>query len=266
MDILKVSHLSVGYGQGTVVEDVHFSVGKGEILAMVGESGSGKTTIFKAIQKFLPADGRIESGQIWLKGEDITHMPMKDFRKFRGKIMGTVFQEPGSTLNPTRKIGRQFGEVLGYHLGCSKKEGMQIAIENMELMRLKNPETLLDRYPFQLSGGMKQRLSMAMAMSLKPDLILADEPTSSLDATVQRKIIDEFLRLRAEFHMSIVIITHDLALARYVSDHLLVLCHGKVAEYGPTKQVIAHPQSAYTQSLIQNMPKLDMEKRRPKDV
>ncbi len=256
MAVLKIDQLSVSYGAIEVLHKVNFSVEEGKILAIVGESGSGKTTIFKAVQKFLPAGGKVTEGRIYVNGVDTTDIKRREFRAFRGKVIGTVFQEPGSTLNPVRKISSQFRELLGYHFGYAKTECDSAAIEAMRLLHLREPRALLEKYPFELSGGMQQRLSLAMAMSLKPQILMADEPTSSLDATVQKQIVDEFIRLRAESNVTTVIITHNLALAGYISDDILVLNRGEVVEYGKSSRVIAHPQHSYTKKLISDIPKI----------
>ncbi len=256
MSVLKIDQLSVSYGANAVLHNVSLAVGRGQILAIVGESGSGKTTIFKAVQKFLPSAGKVTQGSIVINGVDMTDMSRRKFRALRGKVIGTIFQEPGSTLNPVRKISSQFRELLNYHFGYDKVRCDSAAIEAMRLLRLREPQALLHKYPFELSGGMQQRLSLAMAMSLRPQILMADEPTSSLDATVQKQIIDEFMRLRDESNVTIVIITHNLALASYISDDILVLNRGEVVEYGKSSQVIAHPQHSYTKKLISDIPKI----------
>lgn len=256
MSVLTVNQLAVSYGQTEVLKNITFDVKKGEILAIVGESGSGKTTIFKAIQKFLGHNGKITAGTIAINGSDTTRLSKRRFRKFRGRVIGTVFQEPGSTLNPARKIASQFRELLHYHFGYDQRQSDAVAVEAMQLLNLHQPRELLTKYPFELSGGMQQRLSLAMAMSLKPQIIMADEPTSSLDATVQKKIIDELIRLRDKSAVTIVIITHNLALASYMSDRLLVLNKGGIVEYGETKQIIANPRHPYTMKLIDDIPQI----------
>ncbi len=258
MEILRVENLSVSYSHKQVVEDVSFSVNEREIVSVVGESGSGKTTIFRAIQKFLPSNGKVTSGDIFLNGENIVQINDKKFYSLRGTTMGTIFQEPGSTLNPSKKIGKQFYELLNYHFKYSKKQSEKIAVDLMDMLHLREPKKLLNEYPFQLSGGMKQRLSIAFTLSLNPKIILADEPTSSLDATIQKQIIDELIRLRDELGITLVIITHNLALANYISDRMIVLYNGRIVESGVAEDIIKNPQHEYTKNLISDIPKFDM--------
>ncbi len=256
MEVLRVENLSVSYSNKQVLHNINFTVNEGEIISLVGESGSGKTTIFRAIQRFLPPNGKIINGNIFLNGENTTDINDKKFYNLRGRTLGTVFQEPGSTLNPSKKIGRQFYELLNYHFKYSKKQSEKIAVDLMNLLHLRDPIKLLNQYPFQLSGGMQQRLSIAFTLSLNPKIILADEPTSSLDATVQKQIIDELIRLRNELGIAIVIITHNLALANYISDRMIVLYEGRIVESGVAEDIIARPNHEYTKKLISDIPKI----------
>ncbi|MFV0515830.1 MAG: ABC transporter ATP-binding protein [Aminipila sp.] len=259
MAYLNVENLSVNYGEINVLNNISFEVEKGEIVSIVGESGSGKSTLLNAIQGFLPENGVIEQGHILLEDVDLVHKNQKYFEMIRGNKIGTIFQEPGSTLNPVRKIGVQFVENLKYKMKMNKHEAMEYALFMLDKVRLKEPEKVINQYPFELSGGMKQRVSIAMAMSLKPSLLIGDEPTSALDATVQKQIIDEFIDLRKEFNTTILLVTHNLALASYISDRIMVLYQGNTVEYGSATSILTNPSCDYTKKLVRDIPRLRRE-------
>lgn len=256
MEVLRMENVSISYGETSVVKNINFQLQRGEIISIVGESGSGKSTILNAIIGFLPEEGRIQSGEIYYEGKKITRLSQKEWRLLRGKKIGTIFQEPGSTLNPFQKIGKQFFESYRHVLGLPQKEAKDLMESMFSKVGLKNTEELIEKFSFQLSGGMNQRVSIALATSLGPNLLLADEPTSSLDATIQKNIIEEFLFLKKEFNMSILLVTHNLALAKYISDKILVLFQGNIVDFGTPEEILQSPKSKYTQTLLADIPKI----------
>lgn len=256
--LLEVDQLSVGYGNGEMaVCEVSFSVPKGGIMAIVGESGSGKSTLIRAVMGLLPAGGRIESGRIRFDGRDLAGLSREETRRIRGEEIGMIFQNAGEYLNPRRKIGSQYLEAMKYHLPLSKEERREEALRMLSSMKLPDPERIMRSYPFQLSGGMRQRAAIAMAMSLSPRLLMADEPTSALDVTVQAQVVQEMVSMREKFGTAIVLVTHNLGVAARIADQIMVLRRGKVMELGSRDQVIKSPKSDYTRELLAAVPELE---------
>ncbi|HFZ0930541.1 TPA: dipeptide ABC transporter ATP-binding protein [Klebsiella aerogenes] len=254
MNVLSVDNLTISYRSGglwrEVVHRVSFTIKRGEMLAFVGESGSGKTTTAQAIIGLLADNARLDAGTVRLNGEEISRWSGKRLDNLRGARISLVPQDPGNSLNPVQTIGAQVGEILRLHQKSSKTERRQQVIALLEKVGLSHPEQRFDQYPHQLSGGMKQRVLIAIAIALKPDLLIADEPTSALDVTVQKRILDLLDHLRRESGTAVLFVTHDLALAAQRADRLVVFRHGEIQEQGNTGDVIRTPQHGYTRQLL----------------
>lgn len=256
--ILSVEGLMLSYrhadGWRQVVHDVNFTVGAGEVVALVGESGSGKTTTAQAVIGLLPDNGRIDAGAIKLNGTDISRWSGRRLDAIRGKAISLVPQDPGTSLNPVLTIGTQVGEILRLHGMRDGRERKQRVLDLLARVDLSQPEMRYDQYPHELSGGMKQRVLIAIAIALRPTLIIADEPTSALDVTVQRRILDLIDELRTEFGTSVLLVTHDLGVAADRADRIVVLKQGRIQEQGRTAKLLARPESAYTRQLLSDAP------------
>ncbi|MGA1832489.1 dipeptide ABC transporter ATP-binding protein [Rhizobium wenxiniae] len=265
--VLDVRDLNISYSQGderpTVVHGVSFTVEPGEVVALVGESGSGKTSTAQAVIGLLAENGRVESGSILLNGEDISRWSARRLRSIRGAVVSLVPQDPGSSLNPVLTIGAQVREILEIHGRLDRRTADRKVIELLANVGLSQPELRIRQYPHELSGGMKQRVLIAIAIALRPALIIADEPTSALDVTVQRRILDLIDDLRREHGTSVLLVTHDLGVAADRSDRIIVLQGGHIQEQGKTADVLASPQSAYTRKLLSDAPSLAAAKPRP---
>ncbi|HCB1501048.1 TPA: ABC transporter ATP-binding protein [Klebsiella michiganensis] len=257
MNVLTVENLRISYRSQRqwheVVHNVSFSVKRGEMLAFVGESGSGKTTTAQAIIGLLADNARRDSGRISINGEDISNWSAKRLDGLRGARISLVPQDPGNSLNPVKTIGAQVSEILRLHQKSSAAERKEQVLALLTKVGLSHPEQRFDQYPHQLSGGMKQRVLIAIAIALKPDLIIADEPTSALDVTVQKRILDLLDTLRRESGTAVLFVTHDLALAAERADRLLVFRHGEIQEQGATGDVVRTPQHAYTRQLLSDL-------------
>ena len=255
-NILELRSLSAGYGASPAVADITLSLAQGEILCVVGESGCGKSTLLKAIlgtEKSL----RILGGSITLAGTELTSLPEKQRRKLCAQRIGMVYQDPGGAFNPIRSYRRQFIETLRSRGLYDASEFEAQASEAMEKLRLEDPKRILASCPYEMSGGMNQRIALALALLLGQELLLADEPTSALDATVQLQVAGELSRLRSSGGLSQIIVTHNLALAEFLGDRIAVLYGGRLAELGPAKAVAAAPMHPYTRSLMAAIPTLD---------
>ncbi|WP_106850407.1 ABC transporter ATP-binding protein [Blastococcus sp. Marseille-P5729] len=253
-DLLTIDGLTVSYdtrGERTpVVHDVTFGVAPGEVVALVGESGSGKSTTAHAVVGLLAANGHIDSGTVTLGDTELTGLSERALRDVRGRRIGLVPQDPNNSLNPLKRIGDSIAEVLRIHRWGSKPAIAQRVIELLEQVGIPEPERRARQYPHELSGGMKQRVLIASAIALEPELIIADEPTSALDVTVQRTILDLIDELREERGMSVLMVTHDLGVAAERADRIVVMRGGRVVEQGPTAAVVADPSSEYTRALV----------------
>ncbi|MBJ7577878.1 ABC transporter ATP-binding protein [Devosia sp. MC532] len=265
--VLAVDNLSISYamadGRKQVVNSVSFTVGAGEVVALVGESGSGKTTTAQAVIGLLPDNGRIDGGTIRLNEADISAWSQRRLDAVRGQVISLIPQDPASTLNPVQPIGRQVEEVLALHGWRNGKLRRQRVIELLTRVGLNEPELRYHQYPHELSGGMKQRVLIAIAVALRPALIIADEPTSALDVTVQHRILDLIDELRAEFGTSVLLVTHDLGVAADRADRIVVLRKGEVQEEGPTGLLLAAPKSAYARQLLSDAPALTKTQFKP---
>lgn len=255
--LLDIQHLFVQYPCGkAVLQDVSLRVQKREILCVIGESGSGKSTLLQAILR-MPGKVEITQGEILFAGQDLCALEGEALRSVRGTGIGMVFQEPGASLNPIRKISVQFYEALRAHGPISRRQADEKAKYLMSCLDLADPERILRSCPVQLSGGMNQRVAIALAMALEPVILLADEPTSALDVTVQAQIVAELLKLRDQFGTSILVVTHNMGVVAKLADTVAVMYGGKVVEYGARDKVLASPSHPYTRALLAAVPKLE---------
>ncbi len=250
--LLDVENLSVCYDGVQVLEKVSFSLQKGQILGIVGESGSGKSTLIKAVMGILDG-GIITEGTIFFKGKDLAELTEKEYRRMRGPEMGMVFQDCRAALCPIRKLKDQIYESMAEHQKISRKKVYEQAAELMDKIGLTDYKRVLESYPFELSGGMNQRVGICMAMMQHPDLLLADEPTSALDMTVQKQVVEEFLLMRREYGTAMILVTHNIGVAEKMSDQILVLKNGKQMDYGETSQVLKSSQNPYTRKLMDSV-------------
>ena len=248
--LLSIKDLSITVGAKTLVNQVSFDVPQGKIVAIAGGSGSGKTTIGLSILRLLPPALSIKQGSIVFEGQDLMGLSTEKMRQCRGARIGVVFQEPLSAFDPLFTVGQQLDEVLAAHLKLSKRERYKKVLDTLTEVELPDPERAYKSYPHQLSGGMRQRAMVAQAIICSPSLIIADEPTSSLDVTLQIKIMELFVRLKKK-NMSILLIAHDLGMIAHLADEVIVLRQGEMVERGLVSQVIAHPQHDYTKALVE---------------
>lgn len=255
--LLDIQHMEISYGAVPVVFDVNLQIGKGEILGIVGESGSGKSTVVKGVMGLLGGNGAVTKGDIYYQNQNVLDLNHEALRKLRGSQMTMVFQNPSASLCPIRNIGSQLYESISQHEKVSRKDVDNRALELFEKIGLKDGKQILRSYSFQLSGGMNQRVCIAMAMLLNPGLLLADEPTSALDVTVQAQVLDELLKMRNLYGTAIAIVTHNIGIVERMADKVAVMHQGKVVEYGTKEEVIHHPQEAYTKRLLNAVLRLE---------
>lgn len=256
--ILSVKHLSIAFNNTDVIHNISYDLNKNEILGIVGESGSGKSVSSLAILGLLPKRiSKISNGSIIYNAIDITQLTNKAFQNIRGHKIAMIFQEPMSSLNPSMTCGKQVLEILLQHTNLSKNEAKIETLSLFEKVRLPDIERVFKAYPHEISGGQKQRVMIAMAIACKPDILIADEPTTALDVTVQKEIISLLKELQAETKMSIIFITHDLALISEIADRVLVMYKGKIVETGSIEDIFKHPKNDYTRALINSRPSLN---------
>ncbi len=254
--ILDVDNLCVKFGDTTVVNGASFYLDAGEIVALVGESGSGKSVSALSVLQLLPyPQASHPNGSILLDGEDILGASKADLQAIRGGEVGMIFQEPMTSLNPLHTVGKQIGETLRVHKGLTRKESRNKALGLLERVQLPDPQGKLDAYPHQLSGGQRQRVMIAMALANSPKLLIADEPTTALDVTIQASILDLLKELNRDMGMAVLMISHDLGIVRRMANRVYVMNHGKVVEAGPTEQLFTTPKHAYTNHLLNSRPR-----------
>jgi len=258
--LISVEDLSVDFRGGSnvthAVRHVSFDIGDAETVALVGESGSGKTVTALSILKLLPYPSASHpSGKIWFKGEDLLALPASALRQVRGNKISMIFQEPMTSLNPLHTIEQQVGEVLKIHRGLSDRAARERVLDLLDKVGIDDPKGRLGAYPHQLSGGQRQRVMIAMALANEPDLLIADEPTTALDVTIQAQILDLLSKLKAEFNMAMLLITHDLGIVRKMADRVCVMNNGEIVERGTTRDIFTSPQHPYTKHLLASEPK-----------
>ena len=254
--LLRYEHVDIAYLGQPTVEDVSFHLSPGEILGIVGESGSGKSTLIKAAMGLLGSEGRVTGGSIWYKGENLTALPQKEMRRLCGPELGYIFQSAGSSFCPIRTVGAQLLETMREHGRISKTDFQAQALELLGKLGFADGKRILGSYPFELSGGMQQRIGIAAAMLLNPCILFADEPTSALDVTIQKQVVEEMRMVHRTFGTSIVLVTHDLGVIGAMADRILVLKDGETLESGKTQDVLTNPQADYTRALLAAVPKL----------
>ena len=253
--MLKIDNITVQYGNNKpTIEDFNLEISSGEIVAIVGESGSGKTTVIRSVLGLLPGQGKVTKGDIVFEGDSLLKYTDKQWNQCRGTKMSMIFQDCGSMINPNRRIGSQFVEYIRVHENMPKDKAKEKAIEMLDRMRLPQAKDIMRKYPFQLSGGQRQRVGIAMAMTFQPKLLIADEPTSALDVTVQAQVVKELLKLRQKLNTSIILVTHNIGVASYMSHNIGVMYGGRIIEYGESEELINNPKHPYTKMLINSVP------------
>lgn len=254
--LLEVKNLHIQYAGTEMVHGISFSLDSGEVLSLVGESGSGKTSVIRAILGCLPHEGRVNEGEIIFSGVNMLENTPKMWRDISGRNISMIFQDSGSMMNPIRTIGSQFVEYILEHSSMEPQKAEKEAKEMLERMQLPNPDTVMDSFPFELSGGMRQRVGVAMAMFFRPQLLLADEPTSALDVTTQAQVVKELMKICHEDGTAIILVTHNLGVATYMSDKIMVMQNGHVVEEGTSEAIIEKPQANYTKELLHSVPQI----------
>jgi len=240
------------------VDGVDFTVLQGQTLGLVGESGCGKSITALSLLRLIPTPpGKIESGEMIFQGENLLALSEEEMRKIRGNRISMIFQEPMTSLNPVFTVGNQLAEAMQLHQGLSDKEAVEKSIEMLRLVGIPSPEKRVTQYPFELSGGMRQRVMIAMALSCKPSLLIADEPTTALDVTIQAQILDLLKKLQQEMGTSIIMITHDLGVVAETCDQVAVMYAGKIVEYGTADEILESPKHPYTQGLLKSLPRIE---------
>ena len=247
-------------GEVKALNGVSFSMNQGDVLGIVGESGSGKSVTAYSIMGLTAYPGRLVGGTVWFNGHQIDKMTEKEFRKIRGNEVSIIFQDPMTSLNPVYTIGNQIVEVILLHTNKTKKEAYERAKELLELVGINEPTKRLKQYPHELSGGMRQRVMIAIALACEPKLLIADEPTTALDVTIQAQILELMQELRKKLGMSIIMITHDLGVVASMCEKIAVMYAGHIVEYGTADEIFYNPSHEYTKGLIKSIPKLNAEK------
>jgi oligopeptide/dipeptide ABC transporter ATP-binding protein len=263
--VLSVEHLSVAFQTDrkhsvTAIRDVSFQLERGKILCIVGESGCGKSVTASSLMHLLPkGQGKVTGGSIRLDGRELIELTDRQMRSVRGREMAMIFQDPLTSLNPAYTVGKQMVEMLRVNLHLSKKEALEQAIEMLRRVGVSDPERRVREYPHQLSGGMIQRVMIAMALSVKPKILIADEPTTALDVTIQAQVLELMNDLRRETDTAILLITHDMGVVADMADDVMVMYAGEVVEHAPVQQLFRTPKHPYTQGLLRSLPRLDQD-------
>ncbi len=262
MPLLEVKNLSTSFftdkGKIRAVEDVSFSLEKGQTVALVGESGCGKSVTALSIMRLISHPGRITNGEILFRGRDLVKLPEEEMRDIRGKEIGMVFQEPMTSLNPVFTIGDQIGEVLQVHENLSPEQTREQVIGILNKVGIPSPERRIDQYPHEMSGGMKQRVMIAMALACKPDLLIADEPTTALDVTIQAQILELLKEIQEDMGLAVLLISHNLGVVAQFAQDVVVMYASRIAERASVKQLFANPSHPYTRALMRSIPKPGM--------
>jgi len=254
------THFKTDDGWLHAVDGVDIAIDRGETVGVVGESGCGKSVTAKTVMKLIDMPpGKIVAGQVLWKGRDLVPMPPEAMQKIRAKEISIIFQEPMTSLNPVFTVGEQIAESLRLHEGLSRRDALDRAVEMLKLVRIPTPERRIKDYPHQFSGGMRQRVMIAIALACKPQLVIADEPTTALDVTIQAQILDLLQRLKDEMGMAVMLITHAMGVVAEVAQRVVVMYAGKVVEEAPVQALFAHPRHPYTQGLIRSIPRIDLD-------
>ena len=254
------THFKTDDGWLHAVDGVDIAIDRGETVGVVGESGCGKSVTAKTVMKLIDMPpGKIVAGQVLWKGRDLVPLPPEAMQKIRAKEISIIFQEPMTSLNPVYTVGEQIAESLRLHEGLSRKDAMDRAVQMLKLVRIPTPERRVRDYPHQFSGGMRQRVMIAIALACKPQLVIADEPTTALDVTIQAQILDLLQRLKDEMGMAVMLITHAMGVVAEVAQRVVVMYAGKVVEEAPVQALFAHPRHPYTQGLIRSIPRIDLD-------
>ena len=264
--LLQVKNLCTSFdvdaGEVRAVNGISFSLDKGKVLGIVGESGSGKSVTAYSIMRILVEPGRIKSGEILFDGQDIVKFSKKQMSEFRGKRVSIIFQDPMTSLNPTYTIGNQLREAILLHTNRNHEQANARAVEMLKLVGVNEPEKRLKQYPHELSGGMRQRVMIAMALACEPDILIADEPTTALDVTIQAQILELMKDLQKKLGMAIIMITHDLGVIADMCDEIIVMYAGRICERGTVDEIFYNPRHEYTKGLLRSIPKLDTRNQR----
>ena len=257
--MLQVQQLTTTLGARgpEILSGVDLALGSGEVLGVVGESGSGKSMLALSIMGLLPHPIMVRSGQVHLQGQDLLALPTRQMRALRGKDVAMIFQEPMTSLNPVMRVGQQIAEVLRLHEKLGKKQAMARAVEMLQLVNIPNPQRRVNDYPHQFSGGMRQRVMIAMALACSPKLLIADEPTTALDVTIQAQILELMQEMKDRLGMSIMLITHAMGVVAETAQRVVVMYAGKVVEEAPVEALFGNPRHPYTQGLIRSIPRVD---------
>ena len=256
-NLLTYDCVEISYNGKPAVQDISVSLSEGEILGIVGESGSGKSTLIKAAMGLLGPAGMVTRGDIWYKGMNLPDLKPSEMRKLCGPDFGMIFQSAGASFCPIRTVGAQLYESVIEHEKRSKAEFQNRACDILEKIGFTDPTRILKSYPFELSGGMQQRVGIASAMLLRPSVLMADEPTSALDVHVQKQVVEEMLLMRREFGVSIILVTHNIGVVGAMADNVLVMQNGRAVEYGSADQILRHPETDYTRTLMAAVPRLN---------
>ena len=254
MALLEITNVDISYGKRVIVKNCSLTLDSGEICSIVGESGSGKTTVIRAVLGLLAGGGKVTAGDIVYEGRSLLTLTDKEWRELRGHDISMIFQDSGAMMNQTRLIGDSYAEYIRTHEDITKKDAWEKGKEMLGRMRLPDPDRIMRSYPFQLSGGQRQRVGIAMGMTYQPRLLLADEPTSALDVTTQAQIVRQMMELRDEYGTSIIIVTHDLGVASYMADKIVVMKDGAIEDQGSRQHVLNETTNAYTRKLMEAVP------------
>ena len=254
--MLKIDNITIAYKDVPTVMDFSLHMAQGQIVSLVGESGSGKTTVIRAVLGLLAGGGKVTKGDILFNGTSLLSNTTEQWRNLRGSEISMIFQDSGAMMNPTRRIGSVFTEYLQTHENISKKDAWIKGEEMLGKMRLPSPDNIMKSYPFQLSGGMRQRVGIAMGMTYQPKLLLADEPTSALDVTTQAQIVRQMMELRDDYGTGIIVVTHNLGVAAYMSDYIVVMKDGRIEDQGDRDHILHHSENEYTRKLLSAVPSM----------
>lgn len=255
--LFEVKNLNVINNNVEILKNISFEVDEGEILGIIGESGCGKSTLLRAITKMTGETEEITHGSVKFNDRSILDLSREEIRKIRGRDIGVVFQNPASTMNPVIKIGKQFIEAINVHKKMNKKDCLKHAEELLKKLNLNDAKCILDSYTFELSGGMNQRVAIALAMIMKPKLLICDEPTSALDVTVQAQVVKELVALRNDFNTGMIVVTHSMGVISRMADKVVVMYAGEIVEYGTCYEILNNPFHPYTKALIKAVPKMN---------